>query len=269
MPIKVNKKYIKHFNFSGGECHVSIADIAIDEETEVVARLYSSDDVICLIMTVDAIRHKSPDTEINLVIPYFPYARQDRVCNEGEAFSVSVMAGLINALQCKSVTVYDPHSQITVDLLNNCHVVSQADLLENSIVATGIKSKGLSVVSPDAGAKAKTKEIADRLKVEAIYCTKTRDTATGIITGTHIPDGVSGRDFIIVDDICDGGRTFIELAKALKEGGANSLYLYVTHGIFSKGLSVLKERFVHVYCHHCFLQSDDIDQQFLTVIEGE
>lgn len=269
MPIKVNKQPIQHFNFSGGECHVSIADIAIDRVTEVTAHLYNSDDVMCLIMTVDAIRQKNADTEINLTIPYFPYARQDRVCNEGEAFSASVMTELINALKCKSVTVYDPHSQITVDLLNNSHVISQADLLENSIVAAEIYDKSLVLASPDAGAETKTREIADKLKVKAIYCTKTRDTRTGQITGTHIPEGVSGKDFIIVDDICDGGRTFTELAKALKEAGAKNLYLYVTHGIFSKGLSVLKKHFKHVYCYHCFLENGDIDQQFLTVIEGE
>lgn len=267
MTITVNNKAIQHFSFSGGECHVSVAGIAIDEATEVFAYLYSSDDVMCLIMVINAIRQKNSKAVINLTIPYFPYARQDRVCNEGEAFSVSVMADIINALKCNNITIYDPHSQVTVDLLNECTVVTQAAIIENSIVVADIKAKGLILVSPDAGAENKTREIADKLSIDAIYCTKTRDTKTGQITGTQIPSNVADKDFIIVDDICDGGRTFIELAKALKEAGANDLYLYVTHGIFSKGLDVLKEHFEHVYCYHTFLQSNDIDKQFLSVIE--
>ena len=269
MDIQVNKTPIQYFNFSGGECHVNIADIIIEDTADITAYLYCSDDIMRLAMVVDAIRQKYVATKIDLTIPYFPYARQDRVCNDGEAFSVSVMAKLINALSCNNVTIYDPHSKITIDLLNNCSVITQAKILENSIIASDIKTRGLVLVSPDAGAESKTREIADQLSVDAIYCTKTRDAKTGQITGTQIPNDIVGQTFIIVDDICDGGRTFIQLAKSLKDAGANDLYLYVTHGIFSQGLSVLKEHFEHIYCYHCFLENGDIDQQFLTVIEGE
>jgi len=55
----------------------------------------------------------------------------------------------------------------------------------------------------------------------------------------------------------------------LKKAGAENLYLYVTHGIFSKGLGVLKEHFEHLYCYHCFLQPSTIEKQFLTVIEEQ
>lgn len=268
MPIQVNQKPVPHFNFSGGECHVSISEIAIGPETEILALLYNSDDVMCLLMTVDAIRRKDLATKIHLTIPYFPYARQDRVCNEGEAFSVSVMAGLINRLNCHSVTVFDPHSKTTPDLLKNCRIVTQADILENSGVAKAIKEKDLWLVAPDAGAEMKTRAVSERLKVAAIYCTKTRDPKTRNITQTHIPEGVEGKDFMILDDICDGGRTFIQLASALKKAGANKLYLYVTHGIFSQGLDVLKAYFEQVYCFHCLSQINQSAQPFLTVMQG-
>ena len=267
MSIKVNNKQIEFFNFSGGECHVSINGIDIRERTFITAHLYSSDDVMRLLLTVDAVRRLNQETNIHLTIPYFPYARQDRVCNKGEAFSLSVMAGLINNLNCKKVVIYDPHSQVTIDQVNNCEVISQAEILLDSLVSEDIKEKGLILVSPDKGAANKTKDAAEKLGVEAIYCTKVRDVKTGQITGTHIPEGVTGKNFIIIDDICDGGRTFTELSKALKKEGAKDLYLYVTHGIFSKGLDVLKEHFEHVYCHHCFLESDAIDQNFLSIIK--
>ena len=155
MPITVNSTPIQHFNFSGGECHVNIGDIGINKETEVTAHLYNSDDVMCLLMTVNAIRQKNCNSKINLKIPYFPYARQDRACNVGEAFSVSVMAGLINALNCANVTIYDPHSTVTTDLLNNCTVVKQAAILADSVVALDIRNKSLVLLSPDAGAEGK------------------------------------------------------------------------------------------------------------------
>jgi len=69
---------------------------------------------------------------------------------------------------------------------------------------------------------------------------------------TRFNGNAKGKNLVIVDDICDGGRTFIELARVLKEKGANKVALYVTHGIFSQGLDVLKEHIDHVYCVHAF-----------------
>ena len=92
MTINVNGQPIQFFNFSGGECQISIAHIDVDKATNIEAYIYSSDDIMRLIMTVDAVRQEQPQTKINLTIPYFPYARQDRVCNRGEAFSAKVMA---------------------------------------------------------------------------------------------------------------------------------------------------------------------------------
>ena len=64
---------------------------------------------------------------------------------------------------------------------------------------------------------------------------------------------------MIVDDICDGGQTFIELAKALEKQGAHQIFLYVTHGIFSKGLDTLKVYFSGVYCYHSLSNSFNYD----------
>lgn len=264
MNITVNKRLVKAFQFSGGECHVSIEGIAIKDVTEVVAYLYSSDDVMRLLMVVDAIRQENSQTQIDLVIPYFPYARQDRVCNKGEAFSAKVMAGLINALECQSVTVLDPHSKVVTDHLKSCHAVSQVDLVRGAL-AEFISTRKLTLVSPDKGAAEKTQAVADALGFDVIACSKMRDPKSGQITHSEVHGDVQGKDLIILDDICDGGRTFTELANVLKNHGAGDLYLYVTHGIFSKGLGVLKAQFTHVFCVHAFLQSDQIETDFLTV----
>ncbi len=270
MTITVNSKDIKTFNFSGGECHVSIEGVEIGNVIRIEAYLYSSDDIMCLIMAVDAVRQVNPGSIIDLTIPYFPYARQDRVCNEGEAFSTAVMAGLINALNCNSVSVVDPHSLVVEQHLDNCHVINQADIIQG-IVSDFIVGQDLTLVSPDKGASEKTRDVADAIGISGVIsCSKVRDVKTGHITHSEVHGDVTGKDLIILDDICDGGRTFTELAKVLKAHGAGRLYLYVTHGIFSKGLDVLKEHFIHTFCMHTFLETKQIDTDFLTVIgKGE
>lgn len=266
--ITINRQQIKTFNFSGGECHVTIEGIAIGDVTNVEAYLYNSDEIMRLLMAIDALRQENPQTHIDLTILYFPYARQDRVCNSGESFSAKVMAGLINGLNCRSVTVLDPHSDVIVNALQSCRVITQAELIKGA-VHNFIQSHKLTLVSPDKGAARKTQAVADHYGFDVISCSKVRDTKTGHITHSEVHGDVAGKDLIILDDICDGGLTFTELAKTLKDHGAGKLYLYVTHGIFSKGLWVLKEHFTHVFCVHTFLAPDQIDTYFLTVTGKE
>lgn len=255
MAILVNGQPIEAFNFAGGECHVRLDLALIGPTTAVTAYLYNSDDVMRLLLTVDAIRRVEPNTIIDLFIPYFPYARQDRVCYPGEAFSAQVMADLINGLDCAQVTIVDPHSDVTPGLIDNCRVMSQADIVVGTQLADTIVQHNWTLIAPDAGAKTKTQTVAERLTSSTfqpdVFCaSKQRETNTGKITATVFDDDVAGKDLIILDDICDGGRTFIELAKVLKEKGANDIYLYVTHGIFSKGLDVLKPYFKHIYTYN-------------------
>jgi len=265
--IKIDDQFINSFKFNGGEVHVNINHIEIGNITQVEAYLYTSDDIMKLMMTIDAIREKKVFAVIELTIPYFPYGRQDRVCNPGEAFSVQVMANLINSLQCQKVTILDPHSNITPSFLMDYEVVSQNDILQQYNIIEVIEDLGLTLVSPDAGAESKTREISRENELPVIYCSKTRNTKTGELTSTTIPDIVPGEDFIIIDDICDGGWTFTNLAEKLKEAGAKDVYLYVTHGIFSKGLEPLKKHFKHVYCYHTFLKSGDVDTDFLSILK--
>ncbi len=268
MTIRINNQDIKHFVFSGGECHVDISHINFDGNVDVVAYLYSSDDIMCLLMSIDAIRQRNEGAKINLTVPYLPYARQDRVCNKGEAFSLSVIATMINNLNCETVTLYDPHSQVSYDLIKNCRVLTQTDLIRGTDLLSFIRQHNLTLVSPDAGSESKIKNIQKTFDLNAIFCKKIRDSETREIIKTEIPDDLESDAFIIIDDICDGGRTFVELAKALQKKGAKTIYLYVTHGIFSQGLKSLKPYFNHIYCHHSFLKQENLDPKFLTIIEG-
>lgn len=227
--------------FPGGEVHVRIADDT-DEisgaKVTIYANVYNSEDLIRLIMLTDAVRRKHART-VHLVLPYVPYARQDRVCNPGEAHGIRVFCDMINAQNYRSVTITDPHSDVVGALLNNVVIRTNYSLVSNVYRSHRDISAGRAVlVSPDAGSQKKIYGISKYLGgVRIIKADKVRDIKTTEIVDTIVyADDLTDKTCIIVDDICDGGRTFIELAKKLREKNAKTVVLVVTHGIFSKGL---------------------------------
>jgi ribose-phosphate pyrophosphokinase len=233
---------------------------------KVIAYLYNSDEVMKLLLTINAIRQQDKNVRIWLCIPYFPYARQDRVCREGEAFSLEVMADLINNLKCDKVTVYDPHSLVTKELVNNIEVVEAYNLFHQSVVSDLILKEKLGIIAPDKGCYERAEVIAKIYNTNVIYFKKHRCRHTGEVKGFTNPDDIPFKSYLMVDDICDGGGTFIMLARHLDELAIKDLYLYVTHGVFSNGLDCLRPYFKHVYCYHTFLTPEQIDPSFLTVI---
>ncbi len=220
--------------FAGGECHVRlVSGINETDRVRINTRLNTSDDIMNLCLTVDALRNLSV-SYIEVFIPYIPYARQDRVMVTGEPLSVKVFANIINALQLNKVFVFDAHSEVSVALLNNCHNILNHEMVKHFIQQFNISDYVL--VSPDLGAYKKVDKLAQKLEYKGNIATgiKIRDLATGqIIKSDVITENLNGKTCIVVDDICDGGRTFIELSKALKEKNAGDLYFIASHGVFS------------------------------------
>jgi ribose-phosphate pyrophosphokinase len=255
--------------FSGGEVHVALqaGPINSDLTPRIYANVRSSNDVMELLLVTEALKAYVPGKQIELTLPYFPYARQDRRMNPGEALSVKVMADLINLQQYSQVTVWDPHSDVTAALVNNIKVIPQKDfvrrLFSPKLTPVGgvagpapiwLKPEQTVLVSPDAGALKKTGESAISLGIEQLVrADKIRNTKTGEITGTvAYTDHVGDKNFLILDDILDGGRTFIELAKALRPKTSGKIYLYVTHGIFSSGFDTLLDHIDGIFVANMF-----------------
>lgn len=237
------------FFFPGGEVGVRInpAQHWVDENSfiTVVSRITSSNDVMELLLTMDALKRAYPYLGgVELLLPYFPYARQDRVSLPGESLSLKVMAKLINDLKFDAVKVFDPHSGALELLLDNDIFVSQLDIISNfPEINKFVMENDAIIVSPDAGAQKKAWTISEYFGHRSmVMATKERDPKTGKLSNPKItnPQDVFDRNCLIVDDICDGGGTFIALAKELYLAGAKSVSLYVTHGIFSKGTRVLR-----------------------------
>lgn len=240
----------KTFTFPGGEIGIkfNMEDYKFSiphsdgKNQFIVSRIQNSDDIMQLVMVKNALDNfnKAFYYKTHLIMPYVPYARQDRVCVNGEPFSLKAFATIINSLGFASVKVFDPHSDVVAGVINNVQVVSQLHIICMYQDFFKVGASGI-FVSPDAGANKKTAELAKYFSHgRFIRADKLRDLATGEIKETIVYDNdLTGLSVIIADDICDGGRTFIELAKVLKSKGASKVTLYVTHGIFSKGTDVL------------------------------
>lgn len=238
-----SNEQVKLSRFAGGENHVKfLVDFNPDDKVKINTRLNSADDIMNLCLAVDALRNMFVK-HIEVFIPYIPYARQDRVMVPGEPLSVKVFAGILNALNLNKVTVFDAHSDVSPALINKCVNIPNHEMVKHFKKEFGLSD--FLLVSPDLGAYKKIDKLAAKIeyKNEIITGIKIRDLATGQIVKSDVnASDLGGKACVIVDDICDGGRTFIELASALKAKNCGKLYFICSHGIFSHdALTRLKE----------------------------
>lgn len=243
---------VKFHTFSGGEEHVNITlPNNSDNSIRVYARIHGSGELMRLLLVTDALKREG-FRDIELIMPYIPYARQDRVCQRGDAFSLKVFANLINTQQYASVTVADAHSTVATALIDNV-----VEIPQSTFAASLIDTHYDFIISPDAGASKKTIDFAKNYDghVKVAQALKVRDITGNIVSTEVLYDDFAYGSCLIVDDICDGGRTFTELATVLKQKGAGEIGLYVTHGIFSKGTGVLLDHGINnVYTTDSFNQ---------------
>lgn len=264
------------FTFNGGEPHVKFDrfDFMAGECT-IDAQIRSADDFMELLLATDALRRLGME-RINLNIPYFPGARQDRVMVQGEPLTVKVYADIINAQNYNKVTVFDPHSDVTPALIDRCvSCVNHGFVCE--VVKALMPVNGYYIVSPDAGSLKKAHALGAYLSINTSYeflgvveCSKTRDVKTGKLTDFKVSSSLMlshEADFMVVDDICDGGRTFIGLAERLMEAGALDLHLVVSHGIFSKGAEELFKSYKTIWTTDSFFPPDAIKPKDFNVIK--
>ena len=260
-PEKSNIEY-KISRFPDGQQTVDLTDwSALDrysDPVKITTRLNSFSDLEILICAVHAIRNLKPGRQIALYAPYFTGARSDRKFVEGGVnYLKQVICPIINSLDFFTVIVLDPHSDVLEACLNNYEKVDNHTIVKYALTDIDNKNDAQSrvcLVSPDAGAYKKIFDVAKKFGIYNIAtANKVRDMKSGNIIKTEVPNlpiSTTSEElkYVIVDDICDGGRTFIELAKAIKEQRpAAKVYLIVTHGIFSAGFEQLDVYFEKIY----------------------
>lgn len=158
-----------------------------------------------------------------LDIQYMPYSRMDRPSKD-YGFTLKWISEFINSLQFDIVAVLEPHSDVTLALLNNSE---QKSVTQRFVYAIRKEYPTAILFFPDAGAQ---KRYGGMFDIPSLVGFKHRDFKSGDITELQVLGTVTeGDTIIIVDDLCSGGRTFLESAKKLKELGAGKVLLFVTH----------------------------------------
>lgn len=231
------------FNFPVGEMHINIT-YSERKEVSIFFKFEKNEDLIELLLVVDALKRYNLNLDF-IEMNYVPFSRQDRVANYGDCFSLKVFADLINSCQARTVFVTDPHSDVTTALINNCEVVTQ----DNVFLPYFEDKSDFWLISPDGGALKKIYKLAEKVNCAGVIeCSKLRNVKTGEITGVTVhKEHPLGYDCYIVDDICDGGRTFTEIAKELRKLNTGKIILMVTHGHFTKGLEVFDGLIDEIY----------------------
>lgn len=259
-PEKSQIKY-KISQFPDGQQTIDLIDwndLAIyDDAVKISSRLNSFKDLELIICATAAIRNIKPNREIALYVPYFMGARSDRKFVDGGVnYLKQVICPIINSLNFVTVITLDPHSDVLEACLNNYEKLDNHTVVKYALTDIDNKKDAqerICLVSPDAGAYKKIFDVAKKFQIQNIVtANKVRDMRSGKILKTELPNlpGLVGDDlqYVIIDDICDGGRTFNELAKAIREQRADAkIYLVVTHGIFSAGFAELTRHFEHIY----------------------
>lgn len=187
----------------------------------------------------------------NLDIKYLPYARQDKWVDNDATFALRSFAAILNNLNFGTISIQDPHSEVALELIRN----SWAYYPEDEVKAVFKETKADLICYPDKGAATKYSPMYEHAYVTA---DKKRDQLTGHILGTKLNGDVKGKSVLIVDDICDGGATFIFLAQKLLAEGAKEVNLFVTHGLFTKGLRPLKDAGIT----NCYTPSGVVKQSY-------
>ena len=197
---------------------------------------FESNDEMVAVMFLTRHLQRNGILFIDLVMPYIPNARQDRIKSSNDVFTLKYFAEFINELAFDSVTVLDPHSSVSEALFDDIIIENPKEYINKamaSIEEFALTSencrKHLMVFYPDEGAM---KRYSNLIKKEYAFGIKKRDWETGKIEGLDISgniDKINGSTILIVDDICSKGGTFYHSAKKLKELGAKEVYLYVTH----------------------------------------
>lgn len=242
------------------------------EPVTIYSRMNSWKDIELILCAVNALR-RSGIENLHLEVPYILGARSDRqFVSYGTSYLVDVVAPVINSCNFKKVTCLDAHSDVAGACIKNLEVQGNYRVVANFFDAFKVNPQNCVIVSPDAGALKKIYSLLEDIdqnfnaQPELAIGMKHRDVKTGKILSTDVmlpkekEGDMSARipTYVIVDDICDGGRTFIELAKVLREKSYGcKVYLVVSHGIFSAGTDVLLEHLDGVFTTNSIRSTPD------------
>ena len=220
--------------FADEEVFVEVHENVRGEDVFVVqsTSFPANDNLMELLICIDALRRASA-RRITAVLPYFGYARQDRKPGPRTPISAKLVANLITVAGANRVLSIDLHAgqiqgffDIPTDNLYGAPVMSED-------VKKRFSGRNITVVSPDVGGVVRARALAKRLDNAPLAIVDKRREKAGESEVMNIIGDVAGRFCILVDDIVDSAGTLCNAAKALRDGGAEDVIAYCTHGVLS------------------------------------
>lgn len=221
--------------FSDGEIQLDIGETARGKDVYIIQSTSSpvNDNLMELLILLDALKRASAG-RINVVIPYYGYARQDRKTKAREPITSKLVADLLETAGADRVVAMDLHAgqiqgyfNIPVDHLSAIPYLSNyfEKLVKNS-------NEDFVVVSPDLGGVTRARTFANRLNLPIAIIEKRRPKPN-VSEVMNIIGDIEGKDCILIDDIVDTAGTICQAAKALKDNGAKKVYGCATHAVLS------------------------------------
>ena len=220
--------------FSDGEVQINIeesirgCDVFVIQSTSYPV----NENLMELLIMIDALKRASART-INVVMPYYGYARQDRKARSREPITAKLVANLLETAGAHRVIAIDLHApqiqgffDIPID-----HLVAEPILTEY-FKGKGFNSDELVIVSPDHGGVTRARKMADRMKAPIAIIDKRRPRPN-VAEVMNIVGNVEGKTAILIDDIIDTAGTITIAASALIESGAKEVYACCTHPVLS------------------------------------
>ncbi len=231
--------------FPDSEIHVSIDEVVREVDVFLVQPCAApvNDNLMELLLMMDAFRRASAHT-INIVIPYFPYARQDRISHGRESISARVVANLLENQGANRVIFVDIHNlaiqgffNIPVDPVSALPVL--ADYFRKDEFANS------AIVSPDVGRASLAGIYSENLNLPLVVMHKRRLSASDTRT-THIVGDIAGRRPIIIDDLIAGGSVLKQVDNLYENGAVGGAYLAITHPVLLPSALDLLDRNDHI-----------------------
>jgi ribose-phosphate pyrophosphokinase len=218
--------------FSDGECRIKIKENVRGADAFVIQSTSPpvNHNIMELLIMIDALKRSSAK-RITAVIPYFGYARQDRKDSPRVPISAKLVANLLQVAGANRILLMDIHAQ-QIQGFFDCPV---DNLLALPVVVDYLKKKKVSeltVVAPDPGGVVRATELAKKIKAGLVLIDKRRP-APNVARVFNVIGKVKGKNTVIIDDMVDTAGTLTEVASALKQNGAKSIYAACTHGVLS------------------------------------
>ena len=227
---ELGKSSIKHF--SDGEVQIAIEESVRGKEVYLVQSTSQpgSEHVMELLIMIDALKRASAET-INVIIPYYGYARQDRKASSREPITAKLVANMLEKAGATHIITMDLHAPQIQGFFN----MPVDQLLGGRILEKHFADKGLEdaiVVAPDNGGLGRARTLANYLDAPIGFIDKRR-MEPGEPETVNIVGDIKGKNVIIIVDIVDTATTIALAANVLVENGAKAVYACCTHAVLS------------------------------------